>query len=320
MFIQEIFLHLFLLIVGFILLIKGASFFADGAAAIASKLRVPRRAAGMAADLLAVSVPGAGISIAAAWRENPDIAAGNIIGGNMISLLLIAGLAALISPLSSGGSVRTELTFMMISVVFFTVYGTAAGEFSAYSGIFMICLFTVFLLFLFIRRKKEKGSVSIRYRDEAFLREEKEPSGRLFLFAVIGLVAVVLGSDLAVENAASAAVMIGVSERFFALTLISLGTSLPVLITCIRAVLRGHFGTVTAQITGRVLFRTLFVAGASGLAGPVVLGGSFLTDSILCVAAAAVFLFFCRRGTVSRSAGFLLLILYAAYLFYLLCC
>ena len=319
MFIQEIFFHLFLLVVGFILLIKGASFFADGIAAISAKFRISPAVSGFTAGMLAVSLPGAGVSIAAALNENADIAVGNMIGGNMISLLLIAGLAALISPLSAErGAVRTELVFMTAGVAFFTVCGAVTGEISFYSGLIMIALFLLFLILFAVRIKREKGGDVREYCGRVPVPEKKEPSARLLLFTVIGLAAVALGSDLAVENAAAAAAMMGVSGHFFALTLISFGSSLPVLIVCIRAALRRHSVFAISQIAGSVIFRTLFTAGATGLAGPVAFGREFLTDAVLCIAASVVFLFFCRRGPVSRRTGFFLLILYAAYLFYLL--
>lgn len=312
---QEIFFHLFLLVVGFILLVKGADFFVDGATNVALKFHIPMIIIGLTVAAFGTSLPEAAISIEAALQENAGISVGNIIGSNILNILIILGLSACITPLAVRKStIRVEIPLVIGISILLTAVGAIFGELSFSCGIILWIIFLFFLIYLFRQAKSgssDLGSVSIGQGDIPF-------SKSLFYIA-LGLIAIILGSDVAVESATAIAKYIGVSDRIIGLTVVALGTSLPELVTSVSAAFKGNADIAVGNIVGSNIFNILFVLGTSSLLTPLTFSTKFILDGIVCVAAAVVLYICCsKKQLITRKAGFLMLLLYAVYFIYLI--
>ncbi len=322
MLLQETIFHLFLLLVGLILLIKGSSFFMQGLSAAAAKSRFAAAAAAL--ESIALFLPASAVSIAAAGKGQDDsvyldLAAGNIIGSNITVLLLACGLAALI--LRRAGIRKevlfSELFFAGMSVVLLILLG-AAGRYFPDPLTKIFCIFLLFLcLFFFFWRIKTQPEGSDARRAAFQQPAEAQPLKRMLLFSLIGFFAVFLGGDLVAEEAAAFAVKIGVGVRFTAVTLVAFASVLPVVASSVRSAIARDPDSVLRQITGNVLFQSSFSAALVTLISPpsfrMPAAVSF-QDMILLAAAAAVFFLFIYRGKMSWKKGIVLILLYAAYL------
>jgi len=309
--IWRLLLEIVLLVVGFALLVKGADFFVDGAASIAKRFGIPELVIGLTIVAMGTSAPEAAVSIAGAAKGNADISIGNVIGSNIMNILVILGLAATITTIGVAKStVRIEMPFMIAVMVLFTLLGLD-GKISRVDGIILWVLFIAYLAYLFIMAKKNPSDAGEGVKDL--------PLWKSILFTIGGIAAIVLGSDIAVDSASTIAAAFGMSQRFIGLTIVALGTSLPELFTSVTAARKGSADIAIGNIVGSNLFNILFVIGTASLIIPINFAQGFLVDSIIAVAA-GVLLWVCTlpQKKLSRPAGCIMLLGYVAYFVYLL--
>lgn len=306
---MEILLQLGLLAVGFALLVKGADFFVDGAAGIAGKLGIPQLVIGLTIVAFGTSAPEAAVSITAAFRGNAGITIGNIVGSNILNILVILGLASLIVPLHvKKTTIRFEMPYVIVVSVLLSVLGLTDGMIDFTDG---LLLWGGMLLFLgYLLRLTKSGEIEA---------EEVSADGQklwvLLLMAAGGLVLIIFGSDITVDSAVKMAEMFGVDDRIIGITIVALGTSLPELVTSVMAGIKGNADIAVGNIVGSNLFNILFVVGTAALITPVAYLPSFLTDSLVCIGAAVIlWLLALRKGVLGRVAGILMLLCYGAYL------
>lgn len=302
---MEMLLQILLLAVGFVMLVKGADWFVDGASGIAEKFKIPQLVIGLTIVAMGTSAPEAAVSISAALKGSADITIGNIVGSNILNILIILGLSAVITTLAVAKStVHYELPFLICITVLLGLQGLD-GTISLLDGIVQLVLFAAYLVYLLIMAKKNP--------------EEPEKPKQLklwkaLLFTVIGLGLVVWGSDLAVDAATSIARILGLSERFIGLTIVALGTSLPELFTSVSAARKGNADIAIGNIVGSNIFNILFVVGLSALIVPVPFASGFLFDTIVATAAAVLLLLCCIKGRkLKRWHGIVMLLGYVAY-------
>lgn len=304
-------IQILLLALGFVMLVKGADWFVDGAAGIAAKFGIPQLVIGLTIVAMGTSAPEAAVSITAALKGNADITIGNIVGSNILNILIILGISACITTLSVAKStVKIEIPFM-IAVTFLLLGLGWNGSINFVEGIILWAVFIVYLIYLFFMAKNNPEEV-----DE----EDKSSSWwQLLLFTVVGLVLIVWGSDVTVDAATSIARIIGLSERFIGLTIVALGTSLPELVTSVVAATKGKADIAIGNIVGSNIFNILFVVGITALIVPVPFASSFLVDA-LAATLAAVVLWLClvRNRKLVRPHGIIMLAIYACYFVYLL--
>ncbi len=305
---MAILLQILLLAVGFVLLIKGADWFVDGASGIATKFGIPQLVIGLTIVAMGTSAPEAAVSISAALKGNADITIGNIVGSNIMNILIILGLSAVIIPIAVANStIKIETPFMIGITVVMLLLGLD-GTISLIDGIILIALFITYLAYLFIMAKKDMANKSEEEKLVAI------PVWKALLFVVIGLVMIVLGSNVTVDAATEIAKAAGLSERFIGLTIVALGTSLPELFTSVTAARKGNADIAIGNIVGSNVFNILFVVGLSALVTPVPFAANFIFDSIVAIAA-GVLLFLCcfKTKALKRWAGIIMLLGYAAY-------
>ncbi|MCI9052502.1 MAG: calcium/sodium antiporter [Lachnospiraceae bacterium] len=322
---METVLQIFLLVVGFTMLIKGADFFVDGSSGIASRFGIPQLVVGLTIVAMGTSAPEAAVSISAALKGNAGITIGNVAGSNILNIFIILGLTAFLTkkivPVASS-TIKYEMPFMIVIMLILLCMGYVGNEIARLEG---VGLWVVFLLYLFyLLKMAKKGADSNLEDDEGEILEKggdkKEKSmAMLFLFTVVGLALIVIGSSVTVDAATAIARIIGLSERFIGLTIVALGTSLPELFTSVSAARKGSADIAIGNIVGSNIFNILFVVGTSALITPVVFESKFIVDFIVAVAAGVLLWIFSFSGkSLNRVEGGLLLLGYLGYFIYLL--
>lgn len=308
---MEIALQFVLLALGFVMLGKGADWFVEGAAGIAMRFGIPQLVIGLTIVAMGTSAPEAAVSIAAAVKGNADITIGNIIGSNILNILVILGLAASIVPIAVARStVRIEIPFM-IAITALLFYQGRDGSISLADGGVLMVAFAAYMMYLY--------TMAMKSNVDSDLEEPGLPLGRCLLGAVGGLALIITGSNVTVGAATSIATYAGLSERFIGLTIVALGTSLPELFTSVAAARRGNADIAIGNIVGSNIFNILFVVGLSALIIDIPFASAFNFDTYVALGA-AVLLWLCvlRTQRLQRWTGALMLVCYAAYLLYIL--
>lgn len=305
-------LQMILLVLGFVMLVKGADWFVDGASGIAARFGIPQLIIGLTIVAMGTSAPEAAVSITAAAKGNADITIGNVVGSNILNILIILGAASVITSIAVAKStVHCELPFMLAVTLVLLLFGYTGGEIVFYEGILLWAIFLAYLAYLFVMAKKEKAPASPK--------KEQKPVWKLILFTVIGLILIVWGSDVTVDAATQIALRLGVSDRFIGLTIVALGTSLPELFTSVTAAKKGNADIAIGNIVGSNIFNILFVVGTTACITNVPFASGFVADTLIAAAAGAVLLAFVwKKRQLSRIGGIVFLAGYAAYFIYLI--
>ena len=309
---MELLVQVLLLIVGFVMLVKGADWFVDGAAGLADRFGIPQLVIGLTIVAMGTSAPEAAVSITAALKDSAGIAVGNIVGSNILNVLIILGLTACVATLSVAKStIRIELPYMIAISLLLLLFGWTGNKITFWEGVGLWVAFLLYLGYLFRMAKKNKETPP----EEASSR----PLWMLLVLSIIGLVLIVWGSDVTVDAATALARYFGMSERFIGLTIVALGTSLPELFSSLTAARKGNADIAIGNIVGSNIFNILFVLGTTALITPVPFAARFTVDTIVAVLV-GVLLLVCvaRSKKLTKPTGILMLAAYAAYFIYLL--
>ena len=304
-------LQVIMLIAGFVLLVKGADWFVEGAASIAKNIGVPQLIIGLTIVAMGTSMPEAAVSIQAALADNAGISVGNIVGSNILNILIILGITAVITNVAIQKSTLIyEIPFMTGITVLFMIFGITGAEITLAEGIVLWSCFIAFLIYLFVMSKKGL----VQETDEA----KDIPLWKCILLMAIGGGMVVAGSDFAVEGATEIARFFGMSERFIGLTIVAFGTSLPELVTSVTAARKGNVGIAIGNIVGRNIFNILFVIGTTSLICAVPFEPKFVTDTVIAILSGILlWIGTCRNRELRRGSGIIMLAGYALYFIYL---
>ena len=298
-------MNIILLVLGFILLLKGADWFVDGASSIASRFGIPQLIIGLTIVAMGTSLPEAFVSITAALKSNAAITIGNVVGSNILNVGIILGITALIRPLHiQNSTIKYEMPFMILVTLVLILLGINT-TISRLDGIIMWLFFLGYLYYIFKMSKNQMEETEIKQTNP--------------LFIPLGLVCLMMGSNFAVDAATNIAISLGVSQRFIGLTIVALGTSLPELVTSVTAAKKGNADIAIGNIIGSNIFNILFVVGSSALITPVPFEPNFIIDSFVAILIGLV-LYICTKKTrvLDKKAGILLLITYSIYFIYLL--
>ena len=319
---MDMVIQILLLVLGFALLVKGADWFVDGAAGIATKFGIPQLVIGLTIVAMGTSAPEAAVSITAAFAGNAEITIGNIVGSNVLNILIILGITALVYPVAvQKSSLVFDIPVVLFATAILFVLGYD-GNISRLDGIIMLVIFVAYLFFLFWDAKRPKELESAEVKKEEAENEETKNEGKnlslpkALFFTVIGLVLIVAGSNFVVKSATFIATALGLSQRFIGLTIVALGTSLPELFTSVTAAMKKNSDIAVGNIVGSNIFNILFIVGLSGLIIPVPFAPAFRFDTLVS-GVAAILLLLCSlpKKRLSRIAGFFFLICYAVYFY-----
>lgn len=306
-------LDIILLVVGFIALIKGADIFVDGSSSTAQNFKVPKMLIGLTIVAFGTSAPEFAVSMSALASNSSDMVLGNVIGSNILNILLILGLTAIINPIKiKSATVKKELPLTLLISILLAVLmldtklaGATVNMLTRADAIVILLFFTVFIYYLITLAKK--GS-----------KENEEPKfklGKSILFIFIGLAAIIIGSNLVVNSASSIAKAIGLSERIISLTIIAFGTSLPELVTSVVSSKKGESDLAIGNIIGSNIFNIGVVLGIPILIYGTIIPSNFQgIDLIMLVGTAALlFILSTTKRTISRLEGVLMLVIFAVY-------
>ena len=310
---MEVLLQVGLLVLGFVLLMKGADWFVDGASKIADKLGVPHPVIGLTIVAMGTSLPEAAVSIASALSGSAELTIGNVVGSNILNILVILGLTSVICVVPvQKSTVKYEIPFVIAVTVILVAISLTDNVVGRLDGVLLWGLMIVYLLYLL---KMAKSGQSAEEVPEA---NENDKIWKMIVCVVLGAAMIVVGSDFAVDAASALAALFGMEERLIGLTIVAFGTSLPELVTSVTAALKKKPDIAVGNIVGSNIFNILFVVGTTALITPVAYGANFLVDSVTAIAA-AVLLLVCvlRKQKLGRLGGALMLAGYAAYFVYL---
>lgn len=313
--VMQIALQFLLLAVGFIMLIKGADWFVDGASKIADRFGIPQLVIGLTIVAMGTSAPEAAVSITSALKGSAGITIGNVVGSNIMNVLVILGLTAVIRAIAvKKSTIRYEIPFTIGITVVLAVLGLTDNTVSRLDGVILWVLMIVYLLYLL--RMAKKGQDVLEDVPEL---TEKDTLPRMILSILIGGALIVWGADVTVDAATELALIFGMSDRLIGLTIVAFGTSLPELVTSVTAAVKGKADIAVGNIVGSNIFNILFVVGTTALITPVVYSANFLVDSIVAVAT-MVLLLICvlPKKKLGRLGGVVMLAGYAAYFIYLI--
>ena len=313
---MQIVFDIVMLLVGFVLLIKGADVFVDGAVGISRKLKIPAVVVGLTIVAFGTSAPEASVSVAAALAGSNGIAVGNVLGSNLFNLLVVTGISAVFMSLPVSKSIlKRDYPFMMfITVVMLAMFlFVTPNDLSRADGIILLALFAFFLFYTVFFALKSRSAA-----DEA----DGEKAMKLWqslIYLAIGLAAIILGGDLVVDNASSLAVAWGMDEILVGLTIVALGTSLPELVTSVVASRKGENDIAIGNVVGSNIFNILMVLGISSTIRPIQVGNEVIIDTvILIVICLLVAIPIYKNKQLGRTSGILMILAYAAYLAYII--
>lgn len=300
-----------ILLAGFLFLVKGADWFVEGAACIAKKLGIPQLVIGLTIVAMGTSMPEAAVSVTAAMQQNAGITVGNVVGSNILNILIILGITAVITNVTiQRSTLHYEIPFMLAVTALLLGFGMTGGRITFMEGVIFWIFFLAYLGYLFVMARKENAGEEGAVKDF--------PVWKCLLLMVFGGILVVKGSDFAVSGASAIARYFGMSERFIGLTIVALGTSLPELVTSVTAARRGNAGIAIGNIVGSNIFNILFVIGTAALICPVPFERKFIADTVIAIGAGVVlWLGTFRNRELRKPCGIVMLLCYAAYFAYL---
>lgn len=312
---MELMIQFALLILGFVMLMKGADWFVEGASQLADRFGIPQLVIGLTIVAMGTSAPEAAVSVSAALQGNAGITIGNVVGSNIMNILLILGLTAAITSVAvQKSTMKNEIPFLIGISLLLPVLGLMDGSIGRIDGGIFWGFFIAYLLYL-LRMTKE-GQVS---QEEMPKQDKEAPVWKMLLMIAVGAVMIVWGADITVDAATVIAQLFGMSDRLIGLTIVAFGTSLPELITSVTAAIKGKADIAVGNIVGSNIFNILFVVGTAALIAPVPFASNFLVDSLVATAAAVLLLLsIVKTKKLTRPAGVIMLVGYLAYFIYLL--
>ena len=312
---MEVVIQLILLAIGFVLLVKGADWFVDGASKVAEKFGIPQLVIGLTIVAIGTSLPEAAVSVSAALKGSAEITIGNVVGSNIMNVLLILGITSVITPIAvQRSTVRFELPFVIVVSALLMGIGYTDNVVGRSDGLILWGLLFCYMAYLLLMAKKGQDS-----SEENEGVDKPMPVWKMIVLIIAGAVMIVLGSDVAVDAASALARIFGMSERLIGLTIVAFGTSLPELVTSATAAVKGKADIAVGNIVGSNVFNILFVVGTSALITPVAYASNFFLDSIVCIATAVLlWVLVVKNKRLGRAGGACMLVCYAAYFIYLI--
>lgn len=304
-----------ILVVGFVLLVKGADYFVEGSAAVAKKFNVPVFIIGMTIVAMGTSAPECAVSIAASVQGSNGMAISNVVGSNIFNLMVVCGVCAMFSPLPiKKETLKKEFPFSVLVAVILGIMGLIGMAVGHLEGFALVVIFAFFLLWMVLSAKK-----SMKEGIEPEVEDIKELSlVRCLIYIGGGIVAIVLGGQAVVNSAETIALRFGLSETLIGLTICSIGTSLPELVTSVVAARKNQAGMALGNVIGSNIFNILLVGGLASAISPIAMTMDNLIDIvILIVMSLYIMILVWKKQLLTRAGGLSMLIIYVVYMVYI---
>ncbi|PSL02012.1 calcium/sodium antiporter [Cecembia rubra] len=304
-----------MLLVGLAILLAGGKYLVDGATALASKLGISAGLIGLTVVAFGTSAPELLVSVNAALKGNSDIAMGNVIGSNISNISLVLGISAIIYPIHIIRSIlKLDYLATLLSAILFYILALN-GMISRIEGILLFVLLIALNWYFFSKLKKADSEISIV--DEEV---KQTPLWKSILLLLLGILGLYYGSDLLVDNAVKISQVFGVSERIIGVTVIAVGTSLPELVTSVIAGIKKETDIAIGNILGSNIMNILAIIGVTSIIKPIPVADAFLGQDFIWMLGLTLVLYpvLRTRLKISRREGLFLLVIYGAYLYFIL--
>ncbi len=317
------------LVLGFVLLIKGADLFVDGSSSIAKLMKVPTIVIGLTVVAFGTSMPELAVSLTASLEQANELAVGNVVGSNIFNLLIVLGMSALfVSVQANKGVLKKDFPFSILIVVAFlamvcgiqfadVLNGTGKFTLGRIDGIILLGLFVFFLFYTVrdaLKARKEAQAAQVDGEEEIKTLSPLKST----IFIVIGVAGIVIGGNLVVESASMIGASFGLSESFIGLTIVALGTSLPELVTSVVAARKGENDLALGNVVGSNIFNVLLIIGVSSAISPISVSVASVYDIALMLGfTVLVYLMAKSRQQLTRIEGVVLIIAYIGYFIYI---
>lgn len=315
-------LAILFLVIGFVFLVKGADIFVEGSSSIAKKFKVPSIIIGLTIVAMGTSLPEAAVSVTASIANKNALAVSNVIGSNIFNLMMVIGVCAIMTPVAvNKATLKRDFPFSVICAILLLALGVIGPMSLGHAdGVIFLILFAGFIgLMIHSAMKASKEGNAIASEEiEAAEEIQIMPVWKSLLFIVIGAVGIILGGDVVVDSASNIAAKFGMSQTLIGLTIVSVGTSLPELVTSIVAARKNEVDMALGNAIGSNVFNILFVLGIAGAISPM----AFLTENvidivILLVFSLIVWLFAWTKKEIKRGEGLIMVLLYVLYVVYI---
>ena len=306
-----------LLIVGFILLIKGADYFVEGSSNLAKALKIPTLIIGLTVVAFGTSAPEAVVSIVASTKGSNEIALSNIIGSNIFNLLAVLGISAIVKGLKANRQIITKdflfsilATLMLIAMMFDKfLSGDKLNIITRGEGLVLLSILVLYVYSLILTASKEKK----------LIKEKHKLTPKDILMLVLGILAVILGGELVVKSSQQKALNLVISETLVVLTIVSIGTSLPELVTSIVAAKKGETDIALGNVIGSNIFNILFVLGISSTLSPILVNSQSLIDVLILLGITIIcYIFTIYNQRIGRTKGIIMTLTYIIFMIYII--
>lgn len=310
-----------ILIIGFILLIKGADIFVDGASNIAKKFGIPPIVVGLTIVSLGTSAPELAISLIASLEGSNGITIGNVLGSNIFNTLMVIGVTSIIMPIIIKKStmlkdyiVNIVVTIVLLILTFGRTLLNREVVLTRISGIILLTGCVIYTIYLIKSAKNESENNRVN-------EEIKIISSSIKI--VIGIVGIIVGGNLVVNSATNIAYSFGLSDKLVGLTIVAIGTSLPELVTSIMAAIKGENDIAIGNVLGSNIFNILLILGVSSSINPIIISSALLVDMLFLVGISVILGLFMFTGkkeklSLGRVEGLILVLLYLSYMIYII--
>lgn len=309
-----------ILLIGFLLLIKGADFFVEGSSSIAKKFNIPSLIIGLTIVAFGTSAPEAAVSITAAIRGQNEMAIANVVGSNIFNILFVVGVTAMIKPIYvQKSTILKEFPFLLLSSIVLAILaydvwfqGYSENILTRADGLIFIALFIIFIYYLI--------DMAINSNDETSEENYKVmPLSKSILLSIGGLLGIIIGGNFVVNSASDIAMSLGMSENLVGLTIVAIGTSLPELATSIVAAKKGESDIAIGNAVGSNIFNILFVLGVSSCISNVPVQAEAFTDMfVMIVSTIIVYVLAISNRKINKVEGMIISLLYIAYFVFII--
>ena len=315
-------LAILFLVIGFVFLVKGADIFVEGSSSIAKKFKVPSIIIGLTIVAMGTSLPEAAVSVTASIANKNALAVSNVIGSNIFNLMMVIGVCAIMTPVAvNKATLKRDFPFSVICAILLLVLGLIGPMSLGHAdGVIFLILFAGFigLMIRSAMKASKEGNAVASEEIEAAEEIKIMPVWKSVLFIVIGAVGIIIGGDVVVDSASNIAAKFGMSQTLIGLTIVSVGTSLPELVTSIVAARKNEVDMALGNAIGSNVFNILFVLGIAGAISPM----AFLTENVIDIVILVVFslivwLFAWTKKEIKRGEGLIMVLLYVLYVVYI---
>lgn len=313
------FISIILIIIGFVLLVKGADFLVDGASKLAKRFHIPEIVIGLTIVSMGTSMPELFVSITSAIEGHSDMAIGNVVGSNIVNLFFILGLSAIVKSIAFKRETRLiEIPLCLVVSIIFMIVCNIGQDITRVEAIILLALFIMFIIYTIVMSfKGEEFDKEDNVEEEKDNDKSKNSALKDIVFIILGVVALKFGGDLAVNNAVNVAQILGLSEKIIGVTILAIGTSLPELVTSVSSAMKGKSDIAIGNIIGSNIFNMLFIIGVSALINPIAYNISYNKDMIILIIGTVILSLFPLippKNKMSRMNGIIFTIMYLAYM------